>query len=373
MKVPFLSLDSAYLELQSEIDRAVSKVLRESQFVLSDEVTLFEAEWANFCGAAYSVGVGSGLDAIVLSLLALGIGPGDEVLVPSHTFFATWLAVVKVGATPVPVEPDLATMNLDPRNILAAVTNKTKAIIPVHLYGQPADLEAILALAQELKLRVVEDAAQAHGAVWDGQRIGGHGDLVAWSFYPGKNLGAAGDAGAVTTNDAELASRIQFLRNYGSKEKYVHDVIGTNSRLDSIQAAILRVKLGYLSEWNLRRQQTAQRFTTEIDGIESQSPLDKATSACHLFVIRAPERDRIREELSQAGVETSIHYPVPPHKQRALGSLNVPPQPISERLGREVLSLPIGPHLSDSQVTWVIDQSNPIIKRYSQKIFGAEK
>ena len=264
MKVPFLDLRAAYLELKPEIDAAIARVLDSGWYILGPEVEAFEAEWAEYCGASHAVGVGNGMDALTLALRALQIGPGDEVIVPSNTYIATWLAVSAVGATPVPVEPDLATYNIDPALIPAAITPRTKALLPVHLYGQPADLDPILAIARQHNLAVVEDAAQAHGARYKGCRIGAHGDVVCWSFYPGKNLGALGDAGAVTTNRADLADRIRVLRNYGSREKYVNELQGVNSRIDPIQAAVLRVKLKVLDEWNARRCRIAALYSQEL-------------------------------------------------------------------------------------------------------------
>jgi dTDP-4-amino-4,6-dideoxygalactose transaminase len=265
MKIPFLDLQAAYLELKPEIDAAISRVLNSGWYILGPEVEAFEEEWAAYCGASHAVGVGNGLDALTLALRALEIGPGDEVIVPSNTYIATWLAVSAVGATPVPVEPNPSTYNIDPTLIPDALTPRTKALLPVHLYGQPADLDPILALARQHNLAVVEDAAQAHGARYKSKRIGAHGDVVCWSFYPGKNLGALGDAGAITTRRADIADRIRMMRNYGSREKYVNDVQGVNSRLDPIQAAVLRVKLKVLDEWNDRRKSIASLYTQHLD------------------------------------------------------------------------------------------------------------
>jgi len=252
--IPFLDLGAAYRELKTEIDAAVHRVLDSGWYILGPEVEAFEAEWAAFCEADHAVGVANGLDALILALRALDIGAGDEVIVPSNTYVATWLAVTAVGARPVPVEPDLATHNIDPARIAAAISPATRALLPVHLYGQPADLDPILTIARQHGLTVIEDAAQAHGARYKGQRIGAHGDVVCWSFYPGKNLGAQGDGGAVTTNRADLADRISVLRNYGSRVKYVNEVQGVNSRLDPIQAAVLRAKLRHLDAWTERRR-----------------------------------------------------------------------------------------------------------------------
>lgn len=359
MNVPFLDLKAAYLELQPEIDEAVQRVMHSGYYILGPEVEAFETEFADYCGAKYCIGVASGLDALTLSLTALGVGRGDEVIVPSNTYIATWLAVSQCGATPVPVEPSLLTHNIDPSKIEAAITPRTKAILPVHLYGQPADLNPILAIAKQYNLKIVEDAAQAHGASYHGTRIGSHGDAVAWSFYPGKNLGALGDGGAITTNDEQMAERLRTLRNYGSSLKYVNDEKGFNSRLDPLQAAILRVKLKFLDQWNQRRQVIAQRYLTELSSSHLVMPkiMDQAESAWHLFVVRTPERQALQDRLSTDGIGHLIHYPIPPHQQRAyqqeaaqLG-MNLP---LAEQLAREVISLPIGPHLSQDDVGYII-------------------
>lgn len=359
MSVPFLDLPAAYLELQREIDEAFRRVLHSGWYILGEEVEAFEIEWAGYCGAKHAVGVGNGLDALHLALIALGVGPGDDVLVPSSTFIATWLAVSQCGARPVPVEPDLATFNMDPARIEEAITPRTKVILPVHLYGQPADLDPILAIARRYGLKVLEDAAQAHGARYKGQRIGAHGDVVAWSFYPGKNFGAMGDGGAVTTNDPEIADRIRVLRNYGSRVKYVNEEQGYNSRLDPIQAAILRVKLGVLDEWAERRCQVAAGYREGLSGhgvILPHVP-DWAAPAWHLYVIRTSERDALQTRLTEAGVGTLIHYPIPPHLQTAYAGIghSVGTLPLAERLASEVLSLPMGPHLDGAQVARVVE------------------
>lgn len=254
MSIPFLDLKAATDSLRSEIDIAISRVLNSGQYILGDEVGAFEDEYAAYCGAKYCVGVANGLDALHLVLRAWGIGPGDEVIVPSNTYIATWLAVSYCGATPVPVEPDEKTHNIDPSKIESLITTRTKAIIPVHLYGQPADLDPIIFISKKYNLKLLEDGAQAHGARYKGKRIGAHGNAVAWSFYPGKNLGAIGDGGAITTDDGELFEKLKSLRNYGSSKKYIHELVGFNSRLDSLQAAILKVKLKKLDEWNAIRK-----------------------------------------------------------------------------------------------------------------------
>lgn len=360
--VPFLELRAAYDELRLEIDASVRRVLESGWYILGSEVEQFETEWASYCQAAFCVGVGNGLDALHLALIALGIGKGDEVIVPSNTCIATWLAVTHCGALPVPIEPDPITHNIDPKLIAPAISEKTRAIIAVHLYGQPADMTPILSIARSHGLKVVEDAAQAHGARYAGQKIGAHGDLVAWSFYPSKNLGALGDAGAITTNDDRLAKCIGELRNYGSYQRYINNVIGYNSRLDPMQAAILRVKLGHLDEWNERRRTVAnfyQRVISNPDVITPREP-SQSQSAWHQFVIRSKERESLRVRLANDGIQTLIHYPIPPHCQKAYDSLGFGPGsfPLAEMLAGEVLSLPIGPHLSLTQARLVADAIN---------------
>jgi dTDP-4-amino-4,6-dideoxygalactose transaminase len=357
MKVPFLDLGAAHAELRDPLGAAFARVVASGRFILGEEVDAFEAEFASYCSAAYAVGVANGLDALQLALRALGVGPGDEVVVPSNTFIASWLAVTLVGATPVPVEPCEASFNLDAEGIELALTPRTRAIMPVHLYGRPADLDPILRLARSRGIAVLEDAAQAHGARYRGERIGSHSDLVAWSFYPGKNLGALGDGGAVTTNDAALAERIRLLRNYGSRAKYVHECVGMNSRLDALQAALLRAKLGSLDEWNARRLRVARHYAERLAGTKLCLPSEAtdAESSWHLYVVRTPHRDALQRHLAAAGVETLIHYPLPPHAQTAYAGAGFGPDafPLAARMAREVLSLPIGPHLAPSQVDHV--------------------
>ena len=356
--IPFLDLGAAYRELKPEIDAAVSRVLESGWYVLGPEVEAFEAEWATYCEAKHAVGLANGLDALTLALRALDIGPGDEVIVPSNTYIATWLAVSNMGAKPVPVEPDAATYNLDPARIEAAITPATKALLPVHLYGQPADLDPVIAIARRHKLRVIEDAAQAHGARYKGRRIGAHGDIVCWSFYPGKNLGAMGDAGAITTNDAALAERVALLRNYGSREKYVNEEAGVNSRLDPIQAAILRVKLGALDDWTERRRAIAATYTEALSdtGLVLPHVPEWADPVWHLYVVRTSERDAFQARLSSAGIGTLIHYPIPPHLQKAYSGAGHSQDafPIANQLAGEVVSLPIGPHLDTSSVDQIV-------------------
>ena len=360
--IEFLDMKAPYLELKGDIDQAISRVVSSGWFIGGPEVDQFEVAYAQYCGAAHAVGVANGLDALHLALRAMGVGPGDEVIVPSNTYIATWLAVSQCGATPVPVEPNAATHSIDPELIEIAITPRTKVILPVHLYGLPADLDPILAIARRHDLKVLEDGAQAHGARYFGKRIGAHGDAVAWSFYPGKNLGAMGDGGAVTTNDERIADRIRLLRNYGSRIKYVNDIQGYNSRLDPLQAAILSVKLKVLDEWNERRSRIASRYSAEINLPElilSTIP-SWAESVWHLYVVRYPRREELQRALQNAGINTLIHYPIPPHLQKAYAAQGFGGRslPLAESLAGEVLSLPIGPALSDGQVDQVIAAVN---------------
>lgn len=356
--ISFLDLKSAYEELKTEIDEAVGRTLASGWYIGGPELSRFEAAFARFCQADHCVGVGNGLDALHLALLAMGIGPGDEVIVSSNTFIATLLAVSMVGAMPVPVEPDPRTHNMDPAAIPAALTGRTKLILSTHLYGQPADLDPIFEVARQHGLRVLEDAAQAHGAKYKERRIGGHGDAVAWSFYPGKNLGAMGDGGAVTTNDPELAQRIRALGNYGSTRKYVHEVRGLNSRLDPVQAAVLEVKLRHLHEWNERRRRIADVYLAGLQGLEVDLPCvpEWAVPSWHLFVLQTDDRPLLQGRLETLGVQTLVHYPIPPHLQGAYTDLGYAEGgfPIAERLARRVLSLPMGPHLSLDEADEVV-------------------
>jgi dTDP-4-amino-4,6-dideoxygalactose transaminase len=356
---PFLDLRAPYLELKQELDEAIMRVVNSGWYIGGVEVEAFECDYATYCGAAYCAGVANGLDALVLALRALGVGAGDEVVVPSNTYIATWIAVGRCGATPVPVEPHGRTFNIDPSLIEAAITPRTRVLLPVHLYGQPADLDPIIEIARKHKIFVLEDAAQAHGARYKEKRLGAHGDAVAWSFYPGKNLGAMGDGGAVTTNDSQIADRIRVLRNYGSRVKYVNEVQGFNSRLDPLQAAILRVKLAYLDRWNARRAAIARRYWEGLVGSDLTLPEapEWSAPAWHLYVIRSQRRDALQKALSDAGVGTLIHYPIPPHLQGAYRQSGWAKGafPIAEKMADECLSLPMGPHLRNEQQTRVID------------------
>ena len=341
--IHFLDLHASYLELKEEIDEAVARVLQSGRYLLGKELEAFECEFAAYTESRHCAGVANGLEGLVLSLKALGVGPGDEVIVPTNTYIATWLAVSQAGATPVPVEPVPGVWTLDPDRIEAALTPRTKVILPVHLYGQPAEIEPILTLARQHGLRVLEDAAQAHGARYRGKRIGAHGDIVSWSFYPGKNLGCFGDGGAVTTDDPVLADRVRTLRNYGSRVKYQNDVKGHNSRLDELQAAILRVKLKRLDTWNGRRAALAKRYLEALAGHPSiglPKVIAEAEAVWHVFVIDVSSRDLVRAALDASGIETLIHYPVPPHLSEAYAHDQAWSEfPIAEKAAQTHLSL----------------------------------
>ncbi|ADV68603.1 DegT/DnrJ/EryC1/StrS family aminotransferase [Deinococcus maricopensis] len=360
MKIPFLDLEKINALIQPDLMEASARVIKSGWYIGGPEVERFEQEYAAYVDAQHCIGVGNGLDAITLTLKALGVGAGDEVIVPSNTFIATWLAVSYAGATIVPVEPDPSTYNITAQQIEAAITDKTKAIVPVHLYGQPAELTEIQALAARHGLFVIEDAAQAQGARYAGQRVGARTNAACWSFYPGKNLGALGDAGAITTNDDELAERLRALRNYGSKTKYIHEVAGVNSRLDELQAAFLRVKLRHLDDWNQQRRATAEKYTAHLEGVQTPAVHPAAEPVWHLYVIQHQRRDELQQFLADRGIQTLIHYPIPPHRQGAYASLGWPEGrfPIAESIHRSVLSLPIGPHLTAEQEDQVIEAVN---------------
>lgn len=363
--VPFLDMRAINIRQADALMAATARVIESGWVLLGQELSRFEQAWAAYCGAGHAVGVGNGLDAMVLVLRAWGVGPGDEVIVPSNTYIATWLAVSHVGATLVPVEPDPQTFNIDPARVEAAITPRTKVLLPVHLYGQPADMDALLPIARRHGLKVLEDGAQAHGARLRGRVIGAHGDAVAWSFYPGKNLGALGDGGAVTTSDPQLAQQLRVLRNYGSQRKYHNEVIGWNSRLDELQAALLAAKLPLLDADNAHRARIAARYLDGLSGLPLALPrvADGFTSAWHLFVVRHPARDALAQQLAARGVQTLIHYPVPPHRQPAYASLNMAAGtfPLSEQLHAEVLSLPIGPTQTDAQTDRVIEALRAVL------------
>jgi dTDP-4-amino-4,6-dideoxygalactose transaminase len=360
LKVPFLDLQAAYIEIKDELDEAYNRVMMSGWYILGEETEAFEREFAYYCGAKYCVGVANGLDALHLILRAYGIGEGDEVIVPSNTYIATWLAVSYAGATPVPVEPNPDTLNIAPENIEAAITARTKAIMPVHLYGQTAEMDAITEIARRHELKVIEDAAQAQGASYKGRFAGNLSDAAGFSFYPGKNLGAFGDAGAITTNDDALADSLRVLRNYGSRVKYYNEVKGYNSRLDPLQAALLRVKLKRLDEWNARRALVAARYLENLSDLsELITPVvpEEMNPVWHLFVVRYHERDKLRKHLEEAGVGIVIHYPVPPHLSEAYGELRQKTGdfPLASAIADTILSLPMSPHITEEQLDYVCD------------------
>lgn len=369
--IKFLDLLEVNSRIKKEISVAVERVTESGWYVLASECSTFETNYAAFCDSKQCVGVANGLDALVLSLRALDIGVGDEVIVPAHTFVATWLAVSQVGATPVAVDVCEHNFAMDPKQIEKLINPRTKAIIPVHLYGHPADLDPILEIATNHNLKVIEDAAQAHGARYKQRRIGAHSDLVCWSFYPGKNLGALGDGGAITTDNAVLADRLRVLRNYGAKQKYEHIELGTNSRLDELQAAILNVKLISLDFDNAHRNEVANIYNHGLCG--KHLILPKVDNDCdhawHLYVVLHPKRDELRDLLFQAGIETGIHYPIAPHRQEAYRG-HVASQhtyPSAEKMVASCLSLPIGPTLSRSDVASVVSAVNLAIDKIEAK------
>ena len=355
MVVPFLDLKRLHEEIREPLEAAFKRVLDSGWFITGPEVEAFESEFATYSEVKHCVGLGNGLDAIHLLLRAYEIGPGDEVLVPSNTFIATWLAVSQCGATPVPVEPDINTHNINPDALVAAITPRTRAIIPVHLYGQPADMDPINAIAKQYGLIVIEDAAQAQGARYKGRRVGSLGNAAATSFYPGKNLGALGDAGAILTNDSAIADKVRLLRNYGSQVKYKHDVTGYNTRLDEMQAAFLRVKLPVLDEWNTRRRALAEHYSTLLADTKIDLPFvpEYIEPVWHLYVIRSKHRDELKAHLEQQGISTVIHYPIPPHRQTCYPEFQGHQSPIAEMLADEVLSLPISPAMGLNEVEFV--------------------
>ena len=363
LSVPFLDVGATYRTLEAEMTHAFAKVGRSNHYIMGPELEAFEHEFAQFSGAYDAIGVGNGLDALSLVLRAWDIGAGDEVIVPAHTFIATWLAVSAVGANPVPVDLDAETHNIDPALIEKAITPRTKAIMPVHLYGQPADMSPIMAAARRRNIKVLEDAAQAHGAVYRKTSAGTLGDAAGFSFYPGKNLGAFGDGGAITTQDHALAKRLRSLRNYGSPAKYVHDELyGVNSRLDELQAAFLRVKLRHLETWNKRRAAIAGEYLARITNPAMTLPkvVSGASPVWHIFAVLAEDRLALQSHLKSSDVQTLVHYPIVPLRQKAYASLEQAAgnYPNAERLAAQELSLPIGPHMTDAQVTRVIDAVN---------------
>ena len=375
MTIPFVDLKPQYLAIQDEVDAAIRSVVESARFVGGPELEAFEQEFAAYCDADFAIGVGNGTDALELALQALGIGPGDEVITQANSFMATASAIVRVGAKPVFVDIDPDTYTIDPQQIEAAITPQTKAIIPVHLYGQPADMNPINEIAQRRKIYVVEDAAQAHGAKYEGKRVGSLGHMACFSFYPGKNLGAYGDGGAITSNDAGLIERITQLREHGRTTKYEHAVVGSNSRLDALQAAVLRVKLRHLDHWSEQRQQVAKWYTDRLAGGAVETPTIRAGSShvFHLFVVETNNRKALAKSLDCAGVATGIHYPLPLHLQPALANLNITGEALqrTELSAHRILSLPMFPELSQQQVERVVNVIEQVASS-SEKLSAAE-
>lgn len=355
-QVPFLDLKALHIELKEELDAAYRRVVDAGCFIMGPELETFEAEFSHYCEVKHCIGVGNGLEALHLLLRAYGIGPGDEVIIPSNTFIATWLAVTECGATPVPVDPDIATHNIDPSLIGNAITSRTRAIIPVHLYGQSADMNPINVLASKHSLIVIEDAAQAQGARYKSRRTGSLGHSAATSFYPGKNLGALGDGGAVLTSDDDIANKVKRLRNYGSQVKYKHDLTGYNSRLDEMQAAFLRAKLAVLDQWNARRRKIADQYSRLLAGTDIILPYvpEYAEPVWHLYVIRSKQRDALRAHMEQHGISVIIHYPIPPHQQACYREFRGYSLPVAELLAGEVLSLPMSPAMTAEEIETVV-------------------
>lgn len=358
-RIPYLDLKAVNAEIQTELDLAFRRVVESGWFILGGAVDAFEEAFAEYVGVRHCVGVGNGLEALHLILRAYGIGPGDEVIVPSNTYIATWLAVTYARARPIPVEPDPRTYNLDPGRVEAALTKNTRAILPVHLYGQPAAMDPIMALAEKHNLMVIEDVAQAHGALYSGRMCGGLGHAAGFSFYPGKNLGALGDAGAVTTNDDALAEAVRTLRNYGSKKKYYNDVLGFNSRLDELQAAFLSVKLPFLDDWNARRKAIAEHYSSafsQVPGLTVPYVPVGTSPVWHIYPLCCLRRDELQAHLQREGIGTLIHYPMPPHRSDAYASLGYPPGqfPIAEEIAQTELSLPISPVMTMDEAETVV-------------------
>lgn len=363
MKIPFATVKNIHLEIQHEMQKKFEEVYNKHWFIHGEEDKEFEKEFATFCNTKYCIGCGTGLDAISLILKAMGIGNGDEVIIPSNTFIATALAVSYAGATPVLVEPNIETYTINPSIIEEKITKKTKAIIAVHLYGRVADMDSILEIAHKYQLNVIEDAAQAHGATYKDRIVGSLGDAAAFSFYPGKNLGALGDGGAITTNNLELADKIRMLGNYGAKEKYHHEYLGTNSRLDELQAGFLRIKLSHLREWNDERSRIANQYLKGITNNKIILPLPSDSeyyNVWHLFVIRTKYRDELEKYLEKRGIGTTKHYPIPIHKQGAYKNTSLIKEnlPIAEEISKTVLSIPMYNGMRNEEIRYVIESIN---------------
>jgi dTDP-3-amino-3,4,6-trideoxy-alpha-D-glucose transaminase len=373
MKIPFADLRAAYAELQGELDAAYRRVAASGWYLLGPETEAFEDEFARYCGVRHCVTVGCGLDALTLILRAYQIGPGDEVIVPAHTFLATWLAVTTVGARPVPVEPDPVTCNIDPARIPAAITSRTRAVIVVHMYGQPAQMEAIGRVAAAHGITVIEDAAQAHGARYRGKRVGGLSAAAAFSFYPTKNLPASGDGGAMLTDDESVAERVRLLRNYGSRDRAHFEIKGTNSRLDELQAAFLRVRLAHLDTWNARRAMVADRYLTGLTGLADlvlPPRPDWSEPVWHVFAIRHPRRALIQQQLTTAGIGTLVHYPEPIHLSGAFAEYRwqAGAFPLAEQIAADELSLPIRPDLDEGAISLVIREVTAAVLSSGQPV-----
>lgn len=366
MVIPFFNLRRLNKSIEDRLAKAFFDVIDSGTFIMGQELDKFESEYASYCGVKHCIGVGNGLDALSLLLRAYDIGPGDEVLVPANTFIATWLAVSDCGATPIPIEPSRFTYNIDPEKVHCAVTDKTRAIIPVHLYGQPAEMDPIRQLAAERGLIVIEDASQAHGALYKGSKAGSLGDAAAMSFYPGKNLGGLGDGGGVLTNDGNIASKVKKLRNYGSETKYIYQELGRNSRLDEMQAAFLRVKLSVLDEWNAKRSVIADKYSNSFAKIGIEIPLvaKDMNSSWHQYVIKTKERTDLQLHLSRKGVSTLIHYPIPPYRQSCYRDMDELNFPITNQLSGEILSLPMTPDLTNQEVDYVIESVCSFFKKF---------
>jgi len=366
MRIPFLDLRAQYATIAEEIDAAIAGVVHRADFILGEDVSAFESEFAEYLGVKAVVGVASGLAALELALRAHDIGPGDEVITPANTFIATVLSIVAVGARPVLVDMDPKTHNIDPAAIEAAITSRTRVLMPVHLYGQPVNLGPIMAIAKKHNLLVIEDAAQAHGSRYDCKRIGGFGHAAAFSFYPGKNLGAYGDGGAVATNDDQVAEKLRQFRNYGSKVKYYHEVMGTNSRLDTMQAAVLRVKLRYLDQWNAGRRKHAAAYRKGLSSLPVGliDTLPNVEHVHHLYVVEVEDRARVQAELQNRGISTGIHYPIPVHMQKASVDLGYKKGqfPHTERASERIVTLPMFAELTDEQVQYVIESLGAVLR-----------
>lgn len=367
MFVEFSKIKAGWLELEDDLNQSFNNVVNDGFYIGGKFLDKFEKKYSSYCDSTYCVGVSSGLDALILSLKSLNIGQGDEVIVPANTYIASWLAITHCGANPIPIEPDPISYNIDLKLIENYITKKTKAIMLVYLYGHVVDIERVKSLAKKFKLKIIIDAAQAHGALYNKKQIGSHGDVVCWSFYPGKNLGAMGDAGAITTNNSKIALNVRSMRNYGSNKKYVNSLRGFNNRLDSIQAAFLLKKLKKLKKWNQLRKKIANFYLEELKSLDLILPseINYCSHAWHLFVIRLKNRNKFQEFLSNNQIQTLIHYPIPPHKQKCYGQLNLKRFDLSltELISKTIISLPISPHHSEIEIEYVIEN----VKKWFRK------